>query len=81
MDLIPATPLLSRVEREMVSLTNAELRLAQRLQPLRSQYSVIVIDTPPTFCEPEEYALEIKDLLAQAMKSVDELVTELSNKA
>lgn len=31
--------------------------------------------------EPEEYALEIKVLLAQAMKSVDELVTELSNKA
>lgn len=31
--------------------------------------------------EPEEYALEIKELLAQAMKSVDELVTELSNKA
>jgi type I restriction enzyme M protein len=27
--------------------------------------------------EPEEYALEIKDLLAQAMASVDELVTEL----
>lgn len=31
--------------------------------------------------EPEEYALEIKKLLAQAMKSVDELVAELSNKA
>ncbi|MBL7671770.1 MAG: N-6 DNA methylase [Bdellovibrionaceae bacterium] len=31
--------------------------------------------------EPEEYALEIKELLAQAMKSVDELVAELSNKA
>lgn len=31
--------------------------------------------------EPEEYALEIKELLAQAMKSVDELVSELSNKA
>ena len=27
--------------------------------------------------EPEEYALEIKDLLAQAMASVDELVNEL----
>lgn len=31
--------------------------------------------------EPEEYALEIKELLAQAMRSVDELVAELSNKA
>jgi chromosome partitioning protein len=49
LDLIPATPLLSRVEREMTSLTNSELRLAQRLHPLRVQYSAIVIDTPPTF--------------------------------
>jgi len=31
--------------------------------------------------KPEEYALEIKELLAQAMKSVDELVSELNNKA
>jgi chromosome partitioning protein len=49
LDLIPATPLLSRVEREMVALTNSELRLAHRLQPLRTKYSVIIIDTPPTF--------------------------------
>jgi len=49
LDLIPATPLLSRVEREMASMTNSELRLAQRLQALRSQYSLIVVDTPPTF--------------------------------
>ena len=49
LDLIPATPLLSRVEREMTSMTNSELRLSQRLQALRSQYSLIIVDTPPTF--------------------------------
>jgi chromosome partitioning protein len=49
LDLIPATPLLSRVEREMVAMTNSELRLAHRLQALRERYSLIVVDTPPTF--------------------------------
>jgi len=47
--LIAATPALSRVEREMTGQTNSELRVMQRLQPLRSDYSVIVLDTPPTF--------------------------------
>ena len=49
LDLIPATPLLSRVEREMVGLTNSELRLAHRLRDLATEYAAIVIDTPPTF--------------------------------
>jgi chromosome partitioning protein len=48
-DIIPATPALSQVEREMVGLTNSELRLAHRLRKLRHQYSVILIDTAPTF--------------------------------
>jgi chromosome partitioning protein len=49
LDLIPATPLLSRVEREMVGATNSELRLAQRLRLIRDQYAIVIIDTPPTF--------------------------------
>lgn len=49
LDLIPANPLLAKVERELVGMTNAELRLAQRLKSLQGQYSVIIIDTPPTF--------------------------------
>ena len=49
LDLIPATPLLSKVEREMVGVTNAEIRLARRLELLGDQYSVIILDTPPTF--------------------------------
>ncbi len=49
LDLIPATPVLSRVEREMPGITNSELRLAYRLREVADRYSVIVIDTPPTF--------------------------------
>ncbi len=49
LDLIPATPVLSRVEREMVGITNSELRLAHRLRNLQSDYSAILLDTPPTF--------------------------------
>ncbi len=48
-DLIPATPLLSRVEREMVGMTNSELRLAHRLKEVRDRYSIVLLDTPPTF--------------------------------
>ncbi len=49
LDLIPATPLLARVERELVGITNGEMRLALRLRALSPRYSVILIDTPPSF--------------------------------
>lgn len=47
--LIPSTPMLSRVEREMVGITNSETRLAQRIVGLRDKFDFILLDTPPTF--------------------------------
>ena len=49
LDIIPGNRLLASVEREMVGITNAELRLSQRLKALCGEYSVIIIDTSPTF--------------------------------
>ncbi|MGK5084400.1 ParA family protein [Bdellovibrionota bacterium FG-1] len=84
LDLIPATPLLSRVEREMVSMTNSELRLAQRLQPLRAQYATIIVDTPPTFGPLMNSALNAASHLIVpvdsgyfAMMGIRELATEI----
>ncbi|MGK5086614.1 ParA family protein [Bdellovibrionota bacterium FG-2] len=48
LDLIPATPLLARMGRELVGITNGEMRLALRLRALSLRYSVILIDTPPS---------------------------------
>ena len=49
LDVIVANPSLARVERGMVTLTNSELRLAQRLRGLRTIYDFIVIDSAPSF--------------------------------
>ncbi len=48
-DIIPGTPLLASVEREMVGSTNSELRLARHIQTIKSDYSIVIIDTPPAF--------------------------------
>lgn len=84
LDLIPATPLLSRVEREMVALTNSELRLGQRLQALRQNYAAILIDTPPTFGPLMNSALNAADHLIVpvdsgyfALMGIKELLTEV----
>lgn len=83
-DLIPATPTLSRVEREMVGLTNSELRLAKRLDSLRGNYSYILIDTPPTFGPLLNSALNASDFLVVpvdpgcfAMMGIKELLSEV----
>lgn len=83
-DLVPATPLLSRVEREMVGITNSELRLAHRLNELRSDYSIILMDTPPTFGPLMNSALNAADYLILpvdsgyfAMMGIKELLSEV----
>ncbi len=48
-DIIPATPLLAQVEREMIGMTNSEMRFAQRIERLKEKYGLILIDTAPTF--------------------------------
>lgn len=83
-DLIPATPLLSQVERGMVTQTNSELRLAHRLAPLRERYNLIVIDTPPTFGPLMNSALNAADRLIVpvdsgyfALMGIKELLAEI----
>jgi chromosome partitioning protein len=83
-DLIPATPMLSRVEREMVGMTNSELRLAFRLNPLRERYGVILLDTPPTLGPLMNSALNAADSLIVpvdsgyfAMMGIKELLSEV----
>ncbi len=83
-DLITANPILARTEREMVGLTNSELRLASKLRSIQDLYSVILIDTPPTFGPLMNSALNAAtDLIIPvdcgyyAMMGIKELLTEV----
>lgn len=61
--LIPATRRLAEVEREMVGMTNSELRLARKLSAIRDKFSIIILDVPPTFGPLMNSALNASDSL------------------
>jgi chromosome partitioning protein len=48
LDLIPARINLAKLEAKLIGDFDAPFRLKDRIAPFREEYSVIVIDTPPT---------------------------------
>ncbi|MCB0416336.1 MAG: ParA family protein [Bdellovibrionaceae bacterium] len=82
--LIPATHRLAEVEREMVGMTNSELRLARTLKAVRGKYSVILLDVPPTFGPLMNSALNAADSLIipvdsgfYAMNGIKDMLAEI----
>ncbi len=82
--LIPATRKLAEVEREMVGMTNSELRLARTLKAVREKYSVIILDVPPTFGPLMNSALNAADSLIipvdsgfYAMNGIKDMLSEI----
>jgi chromosome partitioning protein len=48
LDIVPARISLAKVEAKLVGDFDAPFRLKDRIEPLKREYEVIIIDTPPT---------------------------------
>jgi chromosome partitioning protein len=69
LDLMPATPTLGALEREMPAITSSEFRLAHRLKRLQSSYDYILIDTAPGFGSLIKSALNAAEFVAVPVDS------------
>jgi chromosome partitioning protein len=48
LDIVPARISLAKLESKLVGDFDAPFRLKDRLEPFRKEYSIVVVDTPPT---------------------------------
>ncbi len=48
LDIVPARISLAKLESKLIGDFDAPFRLKDRLEPFKNEYSVIIIDTPPT---------------------------------
>jgi chromosome partitioning protein len=48
LDIVPARISLAKVEAKLVGDFDAPFRLKDRIEPLKREYDVIIVDTPPT---------------------------------
>ncbi len=48
LDIVPARISLAKLESKLIGDFDAPFRLKDRLEPFKKEYSVIIIDTPPT---------------------------------
>jgi chromosome partitioning protein len=82
--LIPATRRLAEVEREMIGITNSEIRLGRTLKAVKEKYTIILLDVPPTFGPLMNSALNAADSLIipvdsgfYAMNGIKDMLAEI----
>ena len=80
-DLIPASVDLAAVEINLPGMTGADLRLRRALEPVRANYDLIILDSPPNLGKFAINVLNASDYILVpvdgpwALRSVDTLLT------
>ena len=63
-DIIPANNLLYKAEKELMAEMGGDYKLKEALEPIKSQYDFILVDTPPAF----------GSLTTNALTAADEII-------